>query len=838
MNQTIKQYFNQILALKKIHIVLITVAFTLSVSMISAQRFFNTTLSNELAVTSSGLLTADLEIASTNPLDEQTISKVNEIIPSHNIASRQIYSTMIQYYGGYETKLIELVAVSNNYPLRGKCLVKTQSDTNQNISDVLADYPNGVIVSDTLITQTDITFGSTIEIGDFSGPVVGIIEEEPDINVQSLALGPRVYISLENSSKTGFDPKLSRMYHSRFYSFDSPIDIVSLGKTIESTLDLSSNDKTIQGSYGPSQPIVIRTYVDLTDSIIEGFEKLNEFYIFLSLFTLVLCGTGFAFIIWSSIIQQLENIGNLRFLGISVQSIRNYYLNLAFKVSGIVTILGIILGVIISQLVYTTVAKMSNFALTTIHINGLDIAYVIGFSVTIIVAITYLVVKLLNPAIEFHHFNVEQKQSTSLYTILGASSLMIGLLFIFLILNGLSYQSMGLIVGSFLGIFIVLTSLDAIIFPQFKYLYQTKLPLQFRLAMKCLSESHTMRRLSFISISVALLTILGIGHYELSLTKEFNPDTGTSNLPNIFFIDLYKKQVTEFDRIISNEYKLGMMVRTRIESINNIPTNEYAESLPNDYFLFREQNLTSRENLYPSEYLVKGTWFDSTNDIIECSVEERFARRLKLDIGDTISFSFFGIPLTITVTSIRHVEWGTFEPNFFLLVEPPALDLLPQSWVGSIYTNSDQETESVQIKLATNFPNITIINIKETSTKILNFLKTFLLSIKIGSLMCFFIGALLFVLLTKLYQDYRKDTFSMLYWTGMSKKNIHQITLLEQITFVVTTYTISWLISVAIIKLLFTLIIGIPLHINWFISGLTLLGLISLLIIKFSYDKR
>ena len=104
--------------------------------------------------------------------------------------------------------------------------------------------------------------------------------------------------------------------------------------------------------------------------------------------------------------------------------------------------------------------------------------------------------------------------------------------------------------------------------------------------------------------------------------------------------------------------------------------------------------------------------------------------------------------------------------------------------------------------------------------------------------MCFFIGALLFVLLTKLYQDYRKDTFSMLYWTGMSKKNIHQITLLEQITFVVTTYTISWLISVAIIKLLFTLIIGIPLHINWFISGLTLLGLISLLIIKFSYDKR
>ena len=66
------------------------------------------------------------------------------------------------------------------------------------------------------MTQTDITFGSTITIGEFSGQVVGVIEDEPDINVQSLALGPRVYITIKNSNKTGFDQSLSRMYHSRF----------------------------------------------------------------------------------------------------------------------------------------------------------------------------------------------------------------------------------------------------------------------------------------------------------------------------------------------------------------------------------------------------------------------------------------------------------------------------------------------------------------------------------------------------------------------------------------------------------------------------------------------
>ena len=111
--------------------------------MISAQRFFNTTLSNELALTSAGLLTADLEIASTSPLDELTIKTVSEIVPSHNIAERQIPSTMIQYYGGYDTKLVELVAVSNNYPLRGTCLVKTESNEIKPISEILKNMNMG-----------------------------------------------------------------------------------------------------------------------------------------------------------------------------------------------------------------------------------------------------------------------------------------------------------------------------------------------------------------------------------------------------------------------------------------------------------------------------------------------------------------------------------------------------------------------------------------------------------------------------------------------------------------------------------------------------------------------
>ena len=142
-----------------------------------------------------------------------------------------------------------------------------------------------------------------------------------------------------------------------------------------------------------------------------------------------------------------------------------------------------------------------------------------------------------------------------------------------------------------------------------------------------------------------LITILAIGHYELSLTKEFNPDTEQSKLPNIFLIDLYKQQISDFQSMVSQEHNLAMMVRTRFSKINNEHVSEYAKKLSNDYFLVREQNLTSRANLYDSEYLIKGTWFDPDNNIIEASIEERFARRLKLSLGDELEFIFVGIPL-------------------------------------------------------------------------------------------------------------------------------------------------------------------------------------------------
>ena len=76
MNANVDTFIERILSIKKNHVILISIALILSISIISAQRFFNTTLSNELQYSSASLLTADLEIASTKPIPKDKLNRI------------------------------------------------------------------------------------------------------------------------------------------------------------------------------------------------------------------------------------------------------------------------------------------------------------------------------------------------------------------------------------------------------------------------------------------------------------------------------------------------------------------------------------------------------------------------------------------------------------------------------------------------------------------------------------------------------------------------------------------------------------------------------------------
>jgi putative ABC transport system permease protein len=76
------------------------------------------------------------------------------------------------------------------------------------------------------------------------------------------------------------------------------------------------------------------------------------------------------------------------------------------------------------------------------------------------------------------------------------------------------------------------------------------------------------------------------------------------------------------------------------------------------------------------------------------------------------------VPVELTVTSLRTVDWRTFGINFFWVVEPGVLDAAPQTRlaVARLPHGTEQRAQDL---LAARYPNITLLRTREILDKVL-----------------------------------------------------------------------------------------------------------------------
>ncbi|NIR28935.1 MAG: hypothetical protein GWO39_04270, partial [Gammaproteobacteria bacterium] len=53
------------------------------------------------------------------------------------------------------------------------------------------------------------------------------------------------------------------------------------------------------------------------------------------------------------------------------------------------------------------------------------------------------------------------------------------------------------------------------------------------------------------------------------------------------------------------------------------------------------------------------------------------AAELRVGLGDRITWDVQGVRVDTRITSVRRVDWARFEPNFFVVFEPRALEAAP-----------------------------------------------------------------------------------------------------------------------------------------------------------------
>ena len=127
--------------------------------------------------------------------------------------------------------------------------------------------------------------------------------------------------------------------------------------------------------------------------------------------------------------------------------------------------------------------------------------------------------------------------------------------------------------------------------------------------------------------------------------------------------------------------------------------------------LRRDLNLTWSATLSADNRLVAGHWWDALPDSTApaVSIEQGLAEGLNIHLGDRLGFDIGGERLEATVTSIRQLTWNSFNPNFFIILNPGSLQDIPVTWMTSFYLA--EENAASLVTLARRYPTVTLLPI-------------------------------------------------------------------------------------------------------------------------------
>jgi putative ABC transport system permease protein len=117
--------------------------------------------------------------------------------------------------------------------------------------------------------------------------------------------------------------------------------------------------------------------------------------------------------------------------------------------------------------------------------------------------------------------------------------------------------------------------------------------------------------------------------------------------------------------------------------------------------------LTWSNGLPKDNRLVAGQWWPSGTDQAVVSLEESFAERLDIKVGDSVGFLVGSQPLEAQVTSIRALDWQSMRPNFYLVFPPKLLASYPSTFMTSFHLEAADK--AFLNRFIRSFPTVTVV---------------------------------------------------------------------------------------------------------------------------------
>ncbi len=176
--------------------------------------------------------------------------------------------------------------------------------------------------------------------------------------------------------------------------------------------------------------------------------------------------------------------------------------------------------------------------------------------------------------------------------------------------------------------------------------------------------------------------------------------------------------------------------------------------------------------------MVAGRWWgDSPNSADQFSVEQELAQRLGIHLGDRLRFEIAGQHVEGRVTSLRSVNWDSFNVNFFVVSPPALLKGEPATYITSFYLPAGKT--DLLPALVRQFPSVTIIDINNILSTVRGIIDQGARVVELMALLTVVAGIVVLLAALQITREERQFESALFRSLGASRRLIRRLTLTE-----------------------------------------------------------
>ena len=672
----------------------------LGIAAVVSIQLFSDNLKDNIKKQSKSLMGADFIIDSKQKPSE----KVQKIIDSLGANAFEVnFVSMAAFPKNEGTKLVKVRALEGAFPFYGS-LTTVPENAGKSYQEL-----GGALVDATLLLQYDLNPGDSIKLGNVTFPIIGALKSIPGSTAISSSVAPQVLIPFRFLEQTNLLQLGSRKEYQYFFK-NTTIDLDALDKKIDPILDAENAD--------------LDTHTSTSRNLGRRYDNVGKFLNLVAFIALLLGCIGIASSVHIYIKEKLKNVAVLKCLGASRKQSFLIYLIQIIAIGLIGGIIGALIGISLQFAFPYILQEFLPFSVdVSISFQPILMGIILGVLMSVLFALLPLLGTWYVSPLEVLRGQEENQQKPKKARILVFLAI---LLFIFLFsfwmlksaINGLIFT---------LGIFVtfaIMAGVASLFIKLIKKFFPTSWGFTSRQSLLNLFRPNNQ--------TMVLVLAIGLGTFLIS-TLYFTKDillakTSLENKKTDANIILMDVQSSQEKQLVQNFERKGLevidnipIITMRMESIRGKTANEIREDTTvsmRKWMLNREFRVTYRNELTETEELLEGEFIGkaTAEKPVLISIADNLAEDGNLKIGDDVIFNIQGVLMETKVGSIRKVDWSSMQVNFMILFPTGVLEKAPQFNVMTTYAPTEESSAALQRDLVKNFPNVTILDLRQVFT--------------------------------------------------------------------------------------------------------------------------